>query len=134
MVAIEKLRKRYIAQSIVIISLLSAVIICTKLIFELNDVVTPLIVSVIFSLIIECADAMIWACIARNSQDSLPTFFSAVSGFRMLLALGTMLVYWLVAGREAMLVFLLVFAVFYLFLLGHHSLFFAGVSNSCDKH
>ena len=34
MVAIEKLRKRYIAQSVIIISLLSAVIICTKLIFE----------------------------------------------------------------------------------------------------
>lgn len=134
MVAIEKLRKRYILQSVIIISFLSLAIICAKLIFGLNDVVTPLIVSVVFSLIIECADAVIWARIARNSQDSLPTFFSAVSGFRMLLALGTMFVYWLAAGREAMLVFFLVFAVFYLFLLGHHSLFFARVSNSCDKH
>lgn len=134
MTVIEKLRRRYVVQAVTVIFLLSVITFFVKMIFRLeDDIVTPLIVSVAFSLIVECVDVMIWARIARNSPDSLPTFFSAVSGFRMLLALGTMLVYWLAVGREAMLVFFLVFAVFYLFLLGHHSVFFAGVSNSCDK-
>ena len=47
----------------------------------------------------------------------------------MLLALAVMFVYYLVNGRDAMLVFFLVFMAFYLVSLIHHSVFFARVSN-----
>jgi hypothetical protein len=47
----------------------------------------------------------------------------------MLLALATMFVYYLVVGRGAMLVFVLVFMAFYILSLAHHSVFFARVSN-----
>ena len=40
-----------------------------------------------------------------------------------------MFVYYLIAGREAMLPFFLVFMVFYVLLLIHQSVFFAKVSN-----
>jgi hypothetical protein len=47
----------------------------------------------------------------------------------MLMALAVMFVYYLVNGRDAMLVFFLVFMAFYLVSLIHHSVFFARVSN-----
>jgi hypothetical protein len=47
----------------------------------------------------------------------------------LLLALAVMFVYYLVAGRSAMLVFFLVFMVFYVVSLAHHTIFFARVSN-----
>ena len=46
-----------------------------------------------------------------------------------MLALAVMFVYYLVNGRDAMLVFFLVFMAFYLVSLIHHSVFFARVSN-----
>ena len=51
----------------------------------------------------------------------------------MLLALATMFVYYLVKGREAMLPFFIVFVVFYVVQLVHHSIFFSRVSNHLDE-
>ena len=47
----------------------------------------------------------------------------------MLLALGVMMVCYLVVGRDAMTVFFLVFMSFYVMLLVHHAVFFGKVSN-----
>jgi hypothetical protein len=68
---------------------------------------------------------MIWARIAKRSPENLPTFFMGVSGFRMLLGIGVMFVYYLVADRNTMFLFFLIFAVFYVVLLVHHATFFA---------
>lgn len=130
---VDKLSRRYIIQATGIIVFLSAAIFAVKHIMALDGVLAPMIVSAAFSLVIEYTDALVWRTVAKRSQESLPTFYTAVSGFRMLLALVTMFVYWLIEGRETMLVFFLVFAVYYILLLGHHSVFFGGVSNSCDK-
>ena len=89
------------------------------------DLLTPIIVSVAFSLVTCVAIAQIWKRVAQNSPDSLPTFFTAVSGFRLLLALAVMFVYYLVDNQDSMLRFFLVFIVFYFGLLIHHSVFFA---------
>jgi hypothetical protein len=71
---------------------------------------------------------LVWRYIAKNSPDNLPTFFTAVSGFRLLLALAVMFVYYLL-NKETMLSFFIVFMVFYVASLAHHSFFFARVSN-----
>ncbi|MDE6012341.1 MAG: hypothetical protein K2G91_06350, partial [Prevotella sp.] len=91
----------------------------------LDSILVPVIVSSVFALVVESADAMLWRRIAKRSPDSLPTFFMAVSGVRMLLAIAVMFVYYLVVGRQSMLVFFLIFMVYYLLLLIHHSVFFA---------
>ena len=93
----------------------------------------PLVVSVVFVLAVEVADIFIWRWVAVRHADSLPTFFTAVSGFRMLLAIFTMVGCWAAVGREAMAPYCVVFMVFYLVVLLHHSLFFARVSNSHSK-
>ncbi len=99
-------------------------------VFRFDVMLTPLIVSAVFSLAVDTADAAVWRRVAERSPESLTTFYTAVSGFRMLLALVTMLVYYLVAGSDAMLVFFLVFMAFYVMLLIHHTAFFAKVSDT----
>jgi hypothetical protein len=93
------------------------------------DLLTPIIVSVAFSLVTCVAIAQIWKRVAQNSPDSLPTFFTAVSGFRLLLALAVMFVYYLVDNQDSMLRFFMVFIVFYFGMLIHHSIFFARINN-----
>lgn len=98
-------------------------------VWYIDGLLIPAIVSVLFTLVVSGAIGLIWRRVAKRSPESLPTFFTAVSGFRMLLALATMFVYYLVCGRDAMLVFFLVFMAFYIASLAHHSIFFARVSN-----
>ena len=89
----------------------------------------PLLVSVFFTSAIIMAEALIWRWVAIKSAASLPTFFTALSGFRMLLALATMFVYYLSEDHSLMVTFFLVFMTFYIMLITHHSIFFAKVSN-----
>jgi hypothetical protein len=67
--------------------------------------------------------------LAEHQPDMLPTFFTAVSGFRFLLALIVLGVWYFVADRASMLTFFVVFLVFYMASLIHHSIFFSRVSN-----
>jgi small-conductance mechanosensitive channel len=92
------------------------------------DLLAPAIVSVAFTLLVCFTIGLVWRYVAKNSPDSLPTFFTAVSGFRLLLALAVMFVYYLL-NKETMLNFFLVFMVFYVASLAHHTIFFARVSN-----
>lgn len=89
----------------------------------------PMAVSAVFSIVVELADALVWRKVAKKSPDSLTTFYTAVSGFRMLLALATMLVCYIIVGRDAIMPYILVLLVFYFAMLAHHSIFFSRLSN-----
>lgn len=89
----------------------------------------PVAVSAVFSIVVESADALVWRKVAKTSPDSLTTFYTAVSGFRMLLALATMLVCYIIVGRDAIMPYILVLLVFYFAMLAHHSIFFSRLSN-----
>ena len=89
----------------------------------------PVAVSAGFAIVVESADALVWRKVARKSPDSLTTFYTAVSGFRMLLALATMLVCYIIVGRDAIMPYILVLLVFYFAMLAHHSIFFSRLSN-----
>jgi hypothetical protein len=93
------------------------------------DLLTPVIVSVVFSLVMCVSVALIWRRVAQSAADSLPTFFTAVSGFRLLLALAVMFVYYLVDTQNSMLSFFMVFIAFYFAMLAHHTIFFARINN-----
>ena len=95
----------------------------------IDGLLIPAIVSVLFTLVVSGIIGLVWRRVAKRSPESLPTFFTAVSGFRMLLALAAMFVYYLACGRSAMLLFFVVFMAFYFVSLAHHSIFFARVSN-----
>ena len=96
----------------------------------LDRILTPLIVSVIFSVLVENIDILTWKRVARRSPESLPTFFMGVSGFRMLLGVIVIFIYYLVAEQETMLSFFVVFVIFYVTLLIHHTLFFVRINKN----
>ena len=126
---IRKLSILYMVQGIFLSIIATIGTLLVEKFTSMNALFVPAMFSCGFSLAIVLAEGIIWRLVATKHPDSLPTFFTALSGFRMLLALATMFVYYLLAGREAMLPFFLVFMVFYVLLLIHHSIFFAKVSN-----
>lgn len=115
----------YRKQSTLLIVALSLIAFIVMKVWYLNEILTPLIISVVFSLTVENVGIMIWKGMAKRSPESLPTFFMGVSGFRMLLGIVVMFIYYLVADSRTMLVFFCVFAAFYVTLLVHHTTFFA---------
>ena len=125
---IKKLSIAYIRQGLMVTVALALI---ALMVMEVRyiDLLTPVIVSVVFSLTVCVAISLIWRRVAQNHPDSLPTFFTAVSGFRLLLALAVMFVYYLVDNQNSMLKFFLVFIVFYFCMLFHHSVFFARINN-----
>lgn len=126
---IDKTTWRYARQELLITAALFLLALLASRVWLTDDVVVPAIVGAVFSMVVGAVLAVVWRRVARRSPESLPTFFTAVSGFRLLLALLVMLVYYLVCGSEKMMTFFIVFMVFYFVLLIHHSVFFARVSN-----
>ena len=129
MADIDKLCGRYIVWSMVYIFILTI----GSFIFEklglFSGLMYPVAVSAVFSIVVESADALVWRKVAKKSPDSLTTFYTAVSGFRMLLALATMLVCYIIVGRDGIMPYILVLLVFYFAMLAHHSIFFSRLSN-----
>ena len=125
---IDKLSKNYMRQGLYLTVALSLLTLLVMRVWFL-DLLTAVFVSAAFTLVVCGAIGLIWRYVAKHSPDSLPTFFTAVSGFRLLLALAVMFVYYLADGQNSMLRFFLVFMVFYFASLAHHTIFFARVSN-----
>ena len=124
---IRKMSLNYIRQGLYVSAALFMLTLLVMQVWYL-DLLAPAIVSVAFTLVVCFTIGLVWRYIAKNSPDNLPTFFTAVSGFRLLLALAVMFVYYLL-NKETMLSFFLVFMVFYVASLAHHTIFFARVSN-----
>ena len=122
---IRKMSLNYIRQGLYVSAALFMLTLLVMQVWFL-DLLAPAIVSVAFTLVVCFTIGLVWRYIAKNSPDNLPTF--AVSGFRLLLALAVMFVYYLL-NKETMLSFFIVFMVFYVASLAHHSFFFARVSN-----
>lgn len=126
---IERQSWKYLRQSFSITAGLSLIALLLVRVWAMDFIVVPLIVSAAFSVLMDLLDVSVWRLIAKNSPESLTTFYAAISGFRMLLALATMCVYYVVTGGDAMIAFCVVFLCFYLVLLLHHAIFFSWVSN-----
>ena len=126
---INQLSKRYMRQQLYLTAALFLISLLVMRVWFLDGLLVPAIISSAFTLVIATVIGLVWRRIATQAPDSLPTFFTAVSGFRLLLALLVMFIYYLVYGRDHMLFFFLVFMVFYFASLTHHSVFFAKVSN-----
>jgi hypothetical protein len=130
MADINKLTWHYRKESTLLITSLILIAFIVMNVWLLDRILTPLIVSVIFSVLVENIDILIWKRVARRSPESLPTFFMGVSGFRMLLGVIVIFIYYLVAEQETMLSFFLVFVIFYVTLLIHHTLFFVRINKN----
>ncbi|MBQ6651953.1 MAG: hypothetical protein IJM81_00955 [Prevotella sp.] len=126
---IGKISRRYARQELLLTVAVFLIVLSVARVCYMDNLIVPAIVSAVFSLVLSATEAWMWGRVAKRSPESLTTFYSAASGFRLLFALATMFVYYLVVGRDAMLVFFIVFMIFYVILLLHTSVFFARVSS-----
>ena len=129
MADIDKLCGRYIVWSMVYIFILTIGCFIFAKLGLFSGLMYPVAVSAVFSIVVELADALVWRKVAKKSPDSLTTFYTAVSGFRMLLALATMFVCYIIVVRDAVSPYIVVMLVYYFVLLAHHSIFFSRLSN-----
>ena len=128
--------RRYIIQSLCLVAVLTLIATLLTKLTNIDGLMTPSYVALGYAVVVECADALIWGKVKQADADALPTFYTAVSGFRMLLALATLVVCYLVVGRDAMREYCLVFVCYYMAIVAHHSIFFTRISNShtsCDN-
>ena len=129
MADIDKLCGRYIVWSMVYIFILTSGCFIFEKLGLFSGLMYPVAVSAVVSIVVESADALVWREVAKTSADSLTTFYTAVSGFRMRLALATMCVCYIIVGRDAVAPYIVVMLVDYFVLLAHHSIFFSRLSN-----
>jgi len=120
--------KRYWRNSLWLTVGLTFITLIVIQVFQINRLIAPLVVSSVFTLAVSFSYSFFWRMIATKHPDSLTAFYSASSGLRMLLALITMLAYYLIKGRSEMLPFIAVFMVFYMVMLIYHTMFFSKVA------
>ena len=133
---IKGISRRYIIQSLCMLAVVTLIPILLSLLTNVGDLTAPTIVALVFAAVVETVDALVWGKVRQAGEDGLPTFYTAVSGFRMLLALATLDVCNFVVGRDAMMEYCLVFIGYYFAIMTHHSVFFERISNShtsCDN-
>jgi O-antigen/teichoic acid export membrane protein len=124
---IDKASKNFMVQSILLCCVLT---ICGFVAMEAwsLDLLCAIIVSACFVLVIDIASALIFRWVAAKHSDMLPTFITGVSGFRFLAALVVMAVWYVISDRDSMLQFIVVFLLYYMVSLIHHSIIFSRIS------
>ena len=124
-VNIQSASKKYIQQAVQIVFALFLLELLILQILGAGLLLTPVLVSMCFALIVELSDAFIWKRLENKTEETKATFFMAVSGFRFLLSLLMLFVYYFMSDRSGMIAFILLFAPYYLAVLVHHSIFFS---------
>jgi hypothetical protein len=124
-VNIQSASKRYIQQTVQMVFALFLLELLILQMLGAGLLLTPVLVSMCFALIVELSDAFIWKRLENKTEETKATFFMAVSGFRFLLALLMLFVYYFMSDHSGMIAFILLFAPYYLAVLVHHSIFFS---------
>lgn len=91
------------------------------------QVVNPLIVSAIFSLIASTAYGEAWKAVAKSSPVNLAKFYLAALVLKLMAGTLVFLIYVLVCDRQNILGFTAIFALFYVVLLVFDCIYFARV-------
>lgn len=125
----DKIARRYAGIGLMLIIVLWLMSILVATLRPEWQLMSPIWVSTGFSLIFLLGFAVLWKWVVRKHKDSVTTLYSVVSGFRMLMALFTLFIVFLVVGRAAMLPYVLVFMIFYLIMVAYHSIYFSRITN-----
>ena len=120
--------RRYIIQSVILLCLLTMLGGLAMSLWSL-DLLSALVVSGCFILAIDLATGLIFRWVATRHSDMLSSFFTGVSGFRFLGALAVMAVWYATSDRASLMTFFMVFLIYYMVSLIHHSIFFSRISN-----
>ncbi len=129
MMDINNTARRYVGEGLLLIIFLWMVSTIAACLLPDKNLMAPTWVSTGFSLVFLIGFAILWRWIATSKKDVLTTLYSVMSGFRMILALFTLFICYLVVGRDAMAPYVIIFMIFYLVMVGFHSIFFARRTN-----
>ena len=91
------------------------------------QVVNPLVVSAIFSLVASTAYGEAWKAVAKSSPANLAKFYLAALVLKLMAGTLVFLIYVLVSDRQNILGFSASFALFYVVLLVFDCIYFARV-------
>ena len=91
------------------------------------QLVNPLVVSALFSLVCSTAYGEAWQAIAKSSPANLAKFYLAASAMKMMAAAVVFLIYVVVCDKQNILGFAAIFVLFYVVLLVFDCIFFARV-------
>ena len=91
------------------------------------QVVNPLVVSAIFSLVASTAYGEAWKAVAKSSPANLAKFYMAALVIKMVAGTLVFLIYALVCDKQNILGFTAIFALFYVVLLVFDCIYFARV-------
>lgn len=91
------------------------------------QVVNPLVVSAIFSLVASTAYGEAWKAVAKSSPANLAKFYMAALVIKMVAGTLVFFIYVLVCDKQNILGFTAIFALFYVVLLVFDCIYFARV-------
>lgn len=91
------------------------------------QVVNPLVVSAIFSLVASTAYGEAWKAVAKSSPANLAKFYLAALVLKLMAGTLVFLIYVLVCDRQNILGFTAIFVLFYVVLLVFDCIYFARV-------
>ena len=91
------------------------------------QVVNPLVVSAMFSLVASTAYGEAWKAVAKSSPANLAKFYLAAMMLKMMAGVLVFLIYVLVCDKQNILGFTVIFALFYVVLLVFDCIYFARV-------
>ena len=93
----------------------------------IGQVVTPLCVSAIFSLVCNTAYGACWLAVAKSSPSNLAKFYLAASVLKMMAAALVFLVYVLVCDKSDIVGFTAIFMLFYVVTLVFDCIYFVRI-------
>ena len=101
----------------------------------IDQVVNPLVVSAIFSLVASTAYGEAWKAVAKSSPANLAKFYLAAMMLKMMAGVLVFLIYVLVCDKQNILGFTAIFALFYVVLLVFDCIYFSRVEkkNNLNK-
>ena len=127
----NKVYKKYYKNNLFIIAGLFLIGLLGVQLTQHTAYINVLTICAVYSLITSSIYGGAWKAIASQSPAVLNNFYLAASGFRMLLAFLTVLIYAMVVKDRTMVIgFVVIFMVFYLVLLAFDTVYFYKVEKN----
>lgn len=128
---VNKVYKKYYKNNLWIIAGLYLIGLLVVQLTQQTAYINLLTISAVYSLITSSIYGGAWKTIASQSPTVMNNFYLAGSGFRMLLAFLTVVVYAIVVKERAMVIgFVVIFMIFYLVLLAFDTVYFYKVEKN----
>lgn len=109
--------------------LIESVLFAGFLLLSTSAVLVPSLVGAGVTFLFYLLSGWIWYWVASRHQDYFTSFYTGVSGFRFLLSLLVLVIYYLVTDKSAAVTFVWIYAIYYLATLLHFCIYFWRVSN-----